>query len=214
MKNTDLVWYFDPISPFVYMQWLDMGRLPEGVRATLRPVLLAGLLGHWKSKGPAEIPEKRRFTYRFVQWQAAQRGIPFRLPPAHPFNPLSVLRLCTALGATHRVVDEVLRFIWAEGRDPNEASAWRELCRRLQVEDPDGLVQNEAIKTQLKNGTEEACRIGVFGVPTFVVNGEIFWGQDSVGMLLDYLADPDLFTTGELARASSLPVGVHRRISR
>lgn len=210
-KKSRLIWYFDPISPFAYLQWKDMERLPEGADPILRPVLLAGLLGHWQSKGPAEIPEKRRFTYRFAQWQAEKRGLAFRLPPAHPFNPLSVLRLCIAMDAQRQVIDSVLHFIWAEGRDPNQAGEWLELCTRLSVADPDALIGADAVKQRLRANTEEACRAGVFGVPTFVVHGEIFWGQDSMGMLLDYLSDPNLFAGGEMQRASNLPVGVQRR---
>jgi len=212
MKSINLQWYFDPISPFVYLQWNDLARLPGGIEITLRPVLFAGILNYWKSKGPAEIPEKRRFTYRFAQWTASQRGIPFRMPPVHPFNPLLALRLCVALGPTREVVDTLLRFIWGEGRDPSEPEEWRELCNRLRVGDGDGLVQDEGVKRRLRDGTEQACRAGVFGVPTFVAGGEIFWGQDATGMLLDFLAEPNMFEQGEMRRASNVPTGVHRRV--
>ena len=95
---TKAVWYFDFISPFAYLQWQELARLPESLKISHRPVLFAGLLNHWGHKGPAEIPAKRRHTYRYCRWLAEQRNIPFTLPPAHPFNPLKALRLAVALG--------------------------------------------------------------------------------------------------------------------
>ena len=73
-------WYFDFISPYAYLQSL---RLPSiATRATIRPVpiLFAAVLDHAGQKGPAEIPMKRAFTYRFVSWQAEQAGVPLRFP--------------------------------------------------------------------------------------------------------------------------------------
>jgi len=64
----------------------------------------------------------------------------------------------------------------------------------------------------LRSNTEEAVSKGVFGVPTFAVDGELFWGVDSTDMLLDYLADPSLFTTGDMARISDLPIGQARKL--
>ena len=93
-------WYFDFISPFAYLQWQAVRRLP-GIVPVCRPVLLAGLLSHHGHKGPAEIPSKRLFTYRHAQWRADRAGIPMTFPPAHPFNPLAALRLCIAAGGPH-----------------------------------------------------------------------------------------------------------------
>ena len=86
-------WVFDVISPFAYLAFPQLSRLPAHVSVELVPVLFAGLLQHFGQLGPAEIPSKRRFTYRFALWRARQLGLPMRMPPAHPFNPLALLRL-------------------------------------------------------------------------------------------------------------------------
>ena len=83
-------WYFDFVSPYSY---ISLHRLPElDARIVYKPVLFAGLLNHWGQKGPAEIPAKRLWTYRYCAWRAGVLGIPFRFPAAHPFNPLQHLR--------------------------------------------------------------------------------------------------------------------------
>lgn len=86
-------WYFDFVSPYSY---LGLHRLKDvKPKINYKPVLFAGLLKHWGQKGPAEIPAKRKWTYRSCDWQARKLGLPFRFPAAHPFNPLPHLRLAT-----------------------------------------------------------------------------------------------------------------------
>lgn len=205
-----LTWYFDFLSPFAYLQTHRFGDLPEDADLIYKPVLFAGLLGHWDNKGPAEIPPKRVFTYRYVQWFADKHHIPYRIPPAHPFNPLKSLRLCIALGCGADAVTEIFRFIWAEGRAPDNDAEWQALCRRLGVTDGDARVSTSGVKDALRNNTEEAAARGVFGVPTFETDGKLFWGLDATDMLLDYLARPGVFETEEMRRVSALPVGVER----
>ncbi len=152
MKTID--WYFDFISPFSYLQFEQLPRLPATVEVQLRPVLFAGLLNHWNSKGPVEIPGKRRFTYRHVHWLARRHGIPFKMPPAHPFNPLRVLRLSIALGNGPETVQQIFRFIWREGRDPG--AEWLELQRRLDVTDADRRIAAPEVRSALRRNTQEA----------------------------------------------------------
>src|SRR2546421_11156095 len=80
-------WVFDVISPFAYLAFPQLSRLPAHVDVEFVPVLLAGLLRHFGQLGPAEIPSKRRFTYRFALWRAPPLGLPLRLPPAPPPHP-------------------------------------------------------------------------------------------------------------------------------
>jgi 2-hydroxychromene-2-carboxylate isomerase len=204
-------WYFDFVSPFSYLQLMEFKRLPDTLDITYRPILFAGLLKHWGQLGPAEISEKRRQTYRHCQWRADRLGIPFKFPPAHPFNPLKPMRLAIALGNEPAIIGAIFEFIFAEGKNMQSEQDWRELGARLEVPDVDELVARPEVKEELKKNTDEAIARGVYGVPTFDIGGELFWGWDATDMLLDFLDDPQLFTQGEMARLSDLPVGVQRR---
>jgi 2-hydroxychromene-2-carboxylate isomerase len=204
-------WYFDFVSPYAYLQLMQFKRLPDSLEIRYRPVLFAGLLKHWGQIGPAEIPEKRRQTYRQCQWLADRAGIPLRFPPVHPFIPLRPLRLCIALGTEPAIIGAIFEFIVAEGLDVQSDDEWQALAARLEVDDADALVSQSEVKDALRENTEEAVRRGIFGVSTFAVRDELFWGFDLTGLLLDYLADPTLFTRGEMARIDSLPMGVKRR---
>ena len=205
-------WYFDFLSPFSYLQLVEFDRLPPDLEVTYRPVLFAGLLGHWEHKGPAEIPAKRVQTYRWCHWYAARRGIPFRMPPAHPFNPLRPLRLAVARGAEPALIRALFDAIWAEGRDPSDDEEWRALTARLGIADANEMIAAPQVKEALRRGTEEAAERGVFGIPTFVIGDELFWGLDTTDLVLDYLNDPDMLQTGEYARISDLPIAQARRL--
>ena len=205
-------WYFDFLSPFSYLQLVQFDRLPPDLTITYRPVLFAGLLGHWEHKGPAEIPAKRVHTYRWCHWYAARHGIPFRMPPAHPFNPLRPLRLAVAQGAEPALIRAVFDAIWAEGRDVSRDDEWQGLTERLAIADADEAIARPEVKEALKKSTEEAARRGVFGVPTFAIGGELFWGLDATDLVLDYLNDPGLLETGEYARIANLPIAQARKL--
>lgn len=208
---SQLTWYFDFVSPFSYLQTHRFCDLPSDARIRYVPVLFAGLLNHWETKGPAEVPPKRAFTYRYVHWYAQHHEIPFRMPPAHPFNPLQALRLCIAAGATVESVREIFCFIWAEGRAIGDDPAWNALAGSLGVDDAASRMQAPEVKDALRRNTEQAADRGVFGVPTFEVDGHLFWGVDSTDMLIDYLAGHPVFDSPEMRRLSSLPEGVRRK---
>ncbi len=210
----DADWYFDFISPFAYFQFMGFGQLPPALSITCKPVLFAGLLGHWGHKGPAEIPAKRRQTYRFCKWYADRHGIPFTMPPAHPFNPLGPLRLAIALGATREAIGSIYQFLYGEGGDAANPAGWAALAGKL------GLTADEAaariaapdVKDALRRNTEEAVARGVFGVPTFVAEDEVFWGVDATDMFVDFLRDPARFRSGEMQRLGDLPIGQARNL--
>lgn len=206
----EAAWYFDPISPYVYLQLPDLARLPTDIAVRPIPVLLAALLTHSGTKGPAEIPAKRLHTYRQCAWLARARNLPFRMPPQHPFNPLPVLRLLCSLGPTLAQARIASRFVFERGGDPSTPGGLKELGTELGVSDPETAATAPAAKDHLRANTAEAVSRGVWGVPTFEVGGELFWGADSFPMMLDYLQHPDLFGTADMKQLETLPIGAAR----
>lgn len=207
-------WVFDVISPFAYLALPRLRELPPNVELKVVPVLLAALLDHFGQRGPAEIPSKRRFTYRFVLWRARRLGLPLRMPPAHPFNPLAALRLVIAAGSDLRAAGIVLQAVFGEGRDVTDAAVIGELAAELGMPDPQTALADPAVKQRLRENTLWASSLGVFGVPTLVIGEELFWGQDAIDMALDYLARPQSFADTEMRRIESLPIAAARTMTR
>lgn len=207
-----LDWYFDFISPFSYLQWRLLRRDHPALARRLqpRPVLLAGLLNHWGQLGPAELPGKRKHTYRMVLWQAREAVVTLRFPPAHPFNPLPALRLCLAAPDRVAAVDAIFRHIWEEGRAGDCVEALADVARELGIADPAAALANPNVKKQLADNGAAAIALDVFGVPTLVIDGELFWGNDASAMALAYLSNRKLFDDEQMRRVDTIPAAVQR----
>jgi 2-hydroxychromene-2-carboxylate isomerase len=207
-----VAWVFDVISPFAYLALPRLEELPAGVELVVVPVLLAALLDHFGQRGPAEIPSKRRFTYRFVLWRARRLGLPLRMPPAHPFNPLAALRLIIAAGSDRRAAETVLKAVFGEGRDLTDQAVIADLAAQLGVADPQRALADAAVKQRLRENTLWASAQGVFGVPTLLIGEELFWGHDAFDMALDYLSRPQSFADPDMRALDSLPIGAARAL--
>jgi len=154
---------------------------------------------------------KRLHTYRSCVWAAAQHGIPFRLPPRHPFNPLHGQRLLVALGAPRDAVAAAYDFVWGEGHDL--AAEWPLFCERLGVDldAATALIADPAVKQKLADNTAQAAAQGVFGVPTLAFRGQSFWGSDTIAWANTFVDNPQLFDSGEMRRAAEIEVGAARK---
>lgn len=209
LKKVD--WYFDFISPFAYLQFSQFKRFENDLSITIHPVVFGALLKHWGQLGPAEIVPKRIFTYRFFKWKADRLGIEYTMPPSHPFNPLPALLSCIAGNSTYEVTKEIFDIIYKQGEQPDQKEG-REKLETLLNKYPSEYseLDESALKKILRTNTSRAIENGVFGVPTFVVDRQIFWGGDSSDMMLDFIKNPELFSSEEMQRVSSMPMGLIR----
>jgi 2-hydroxychromene-2-carboxylate isomerase len=210
---TQATWYFDVISPFSYLALGEIEELAQRMPVTYRPILFAALLEHWKHLGPAEIPPKRIHTYRLCLFEAQRRGIKFRFPPAHPFNPLKPLRLLAALDAEPRAVRIVMDRIWRDGLDLSVQEAWEATCAALELESARAaaLVEAADTKSKLRANSDAAIAAGLFGVPTLQIGDELFWGADALPMARAYLEDPGIFRSGEMLRVATMGTSTSRK---
>src|ERR1700722_1473486 len=204
-------WYFDFISPFSYLQLDKVRRWCERIDITPVPIAFGAVLNHTGTLGPAEVPGKREFTYRMIVWQAERDGVELRFPPAHPFNPLTALRLCIAAGTTWDAIDKIYAHIWRDGKAGVTAHDLADVGASLSIDNVENAANAANVKTQLRANTDKAIAAGVFGVPTLRVGGEVFWGNDASPMIDAWLDDPTHFDAVEYRRIATLPTGVERR---
>jgi 2-hydroxychromene-2-carboxylate isomerase len=191
MRQIDF--YFDPISPYVWLAARSLSRIEDaGIRVRFVPVLFAGLLKAHGNLGPAEVPAKHLYLFRDVMREAARRGLPFTGPPGHPFNPLAALRMCAALA------DDAQRYTlalglttacWERGEDISDAAVLARLADAAGFDGQDLLARSATpeVKQALAAATDAAIAEGVFGVPTYRLDDELFWGGDRIDALLWHL---------------------------
>ena len=209
-----LTFYFDVISPYAYLAFEKLPQVLQGLSYQVRyqPVLFGGLLKHHGQLGPVEVVGKREWTYRQSVWLGKQLDVDLQLPSVHPFNPLPLLRLaiaCDPLGHPNRFVCESLfKFVWSSGENPSDHHRLAELAAQLQ---PDRSPDADDVKLQLRDATDQAIADGVFGVPTVLVDDQIFWGLDALPMLRQYLDGDTWFKTAEWTDAGKLEVGIVRK---
>ncbi|MEM9384781.1 MAG: 2-hydroxychromene-2-carboxylate isomerase [Pseudomonadota bacterium] len=215
-----LPFIFDFISPYAYLGWhrAKQELAPLGVTLEPHPVLFAAMLDANATNGPAEIPAKRIYTWKHVVRLAHEQERKIQPPPAHPFNPLLALRIVSAIDDIDqrtRAVDAIFAAAWERGDAITDAAYVGEVLKAVGL-DGAGLVRataNEDTKQRLKDATAWAIGQGVFGVPSYLVGDEVFWGQDSVPHVVAHLRGQDP-AAGALERWRDLPVGTSRIGSR
>jgi 2-hydroxychromene-2-carboxylate isomerase len=200
-----LVWYFDVISPFAYLQSTQLERIAPHAHITYKPVVFAGLLQHFGNVGPAEIAPKRQWTFEHVAWTAHTLGVPLNPPAAHPFNPIALLRTIVAAASTAAAVKTVFDYVWVQRGNLIDLTA---LYLALNL--APNAIEAPAVKAELVANGQAAIAADVFGVPTAVVDGHAFWGVDSTDMLLAYLQGDAWFNSPAYTAVKDFPQGVQR----
>jgi 2-hydroxychromene-2-carboxylate isomerase len=215
MTERTLSFHFDFISPYSYLAWHQLKAFApkHGLRIEVKPTLLAGLLDHFGHKGPGEIPPKQSYIFKDCTRAAAALGIPFEPPASHPFHPLASLRatlLDTDEGVRQDLVTRLFDATWAESLDVGSPEVVAELASGVGVPDVLTRIQDPVIKKKLLRLGAEAIELGVFGVPTMIIDGELFWGTDSFPHLERFLAGQDPVRPQDAARWAAVKPSAQR----
>jgi len=215
MPKRVLSFYFDYISPYAYLGWQRLQTFaPEhDLDIELRPVVFAGLLNAFGHKGPAEVEPKKQYMFRDCVRFASALGVPFEPPASHPFNPLPALRasaLDMAESTRSALVSRLYSATWAESRDVGSPEVVAEVCAEAGIPHVLERIGHPSVKQRLRDVGEDAIARGVFGVPTFVVEGELFWGNESFPHLARFLAGSDPFDPSEAERWNAVKASARR----
>jgi 2-hydroxychromene-2-carboxylate isomerase len=216
MPKRVLCFHFDYISPYSYLAWQQLGEFANehNLWVEPRPTLFAGLLNQFGHKGPAEIEPKRIYMFKDCLRRAAQLDVPFAPVFSHPFNPLPSLR-ATLLDmedpTRERLVTALFRATWAQSRDVGSAAVVAEVCAGAGVPDALERIRDPEIKQRLLQVSREAIDSGVFGVPTMIVDDELFWGTDSFPHLARYLRGDDPVRPEDVEAWLAVPASAQRK---
>ncbi|MFL9812042.1 2-hydroxychromene-2-carboxylate isomerase [Stutzerimonas sp. VN223-3] len=196
--NKTVEFFFDLGSPATYLAWTQLPALCERTGAQLhyRPMLLGGVFQATGNASPATVPAKGRYMLTDLQRHARRYGVPFVFNQHFPINTLSLMRgamgyLAIQPDAFPRYLDAMFRALWIENRNLADPAVIAEVLQQagLNPKQFEAMLQNEEIKTTLKANTDEAVQRGVFGAPSFFVDGELFFGQDRLEFVGAALGD-------------------------
>lgn len=191
--------YFDFLSPFSYFAWLkmlDFEQRNSTVEFIYKPVALGPILNHWGIKGPGEVQPKREFLLKQMLRYSKKNHIDFTTPKSHPFNSIYALRLALKIVSKDEQ-KKVINTLWKAGwQDRIDLGSPDEIINALRKHSlpADELYEASFLpeaKKELKNNIKEAIEKKVFGVPSFVIEDELFWGVDSFEDLDNFINHKD-----------------------
>jgi len=179
--------FFDLGSPASYLGWTQLPALCERAGAQLhyRPMLLGGVFQATGNASPATVPAKGRYMATDLLRHARRYDVQFAFNPHFPINTLGLMR--GAIGYQLRQPDNFPRYLtatfralWAEQRNLGDDAMLAATLEAagLDAQQYQAMIKDEQVKAALKANTEEAVQRGVFGAPSFFVDGELFFGQD------------------------------------
>ncbi len=184
--------YIDFISPYSWLALVDRERLlrRSKLKLSVEPVVFSALLDASGLIGPVESATKRPNAILDAMRCAQALGRELVGPPQHPFRTIEALRCAHLVSNEHgdrlRLCYALSNAAWGEGRDLTQPEVLVELVERegFSSEDLTARMTTDENKRRLRDATAGAIEAGVFGVPTYEYEGELFWGHDRLDHLL------------------------------
>jgi 2-hydroxychromene-2-carboxylate isomerase len=193
-------YYFAPQSPWTYLGHLRLWDVARKAGAAIRvlPVDLGGKVFPVSGGLPLAKRAPQRQAYRLVELQRFSDYLhaPIVLEPKFfPVNGDDAARLIIAVEARHgefagmHIADAVMRAVWVEQRNIADEATLAQLLKERELP-AERLADShsQAVHERYEANTAAAIDAGVFGAPSYVVDGEIFWGQDRLDFLQRRLA--------------------------
>lgn len=198
MANREIELFFDIGSSYSYLAATQMAGLAQrtGVPVRWRPFLLGGVFKATGNDTPVRLPAKAKWILHDMTLWAHHYGIPFKMPSRFPQITLRTMR---AIAAAERLAGSaaippfalaLFRAYWAEDLDITSEPVIAEAAKAAGLDAAAIIAAIEAPETkeQLRANTDEAVRRGAFGAPAMFVGETLFWGNDRIPLLEQYLA--------------------------
>jgi carboxymethylenebutenolidase len=190
MPTTTVQYYFAPNSPWTYLGHLrfwDIAR-KHAARIEVLPMDLGGKVFPVSGGLPLGKRAPQRQAYRLVELKRFSESLhaPLNLQPKFfPVSPDDAAKLIIAVDlhegsdAAMHIADAVLRAVWVQERNIADEATLATLLKERELparrlED----AHSQAVAERYEDNTRRAIEAGVFGAPSYVIDGEIFWGQD------------------------------------
>ena len=185
---------FDFGSPTSYLAYKQLPKIASrhGARIVWTPILLGAVFKATGNSSPAMVPAKARYMNQDLARFAKRYGVVLNFNTHFPVNTLPLMRGAVAYQQTNQFdlyVDAVFEAMWARPRNLNDQAEIAHVLHDIRIDAGDFLarIDRPEVKEKLKANTEGAVARGVFGAPTFFVDGEMFFGQDRLDFVEEML---------------------------
>ncbi len=185
---------FDFGSPTSFLAYKQLPKIAarHGARIIWTPILLGGVFKATGNTSPAMVPAKARYMNGDLARFAKRYGIVLNFNSHFPVNTLPLMRGAVAYQSTPQFdiyINAMFDAMWAHPRNLNDQNEITHVLKDIRIDPSDFLARIERadVKEKLKANTEGAVARGVFGAPTFFVNGEMFFGQDRLDFVEEQL---------------------------
>ena len=192
VKNIDF--YFDFGSPTAYLAFTQLQLIEKrsGANLVFHPILLGGIFKATGNSPPAAIPAKGKYMMRDLQRYAEKYQVPYERNPFFPVNTLSLMRGAVSYqnnGDFERYVNVIFHNMWVEPKNLNDEDVLKKMLIENNFEYNDFLkrTSDQRIKDQLISNTEKVVQKGAFGAPTIFIGEEMFFGQDRMDFIEEYI---------------------------
>ncbi|WP_426132061.1 2-hydroxychromene-2-carboxylate isomerase [Pseudomonas sp. DWP1b1] len=192
-----LEFFFDLGSPATYLAYTQLPALcaSTGTQLIYKPMLLGGVFKATGNASPITVPAKGRYMFDDLARYARRYNVPLTFNPHFPINTLLLMRAVTGIQLRQPVrfddfVDCLFRALWVEGRHLGDPTVVAAVLTEhgFSPEEVLTLANDEAVKTALKDNTEQAVLRGVFGAPSLFVGNQLFFGQDRLDFVREALS--------------------------
>ena len=186
-----VTFYFDVHSPWSYLASVLLGPLARrrGARIEWRPIHLANLMDRTGGLRPLEqTPARVAWYMQDIADRMAQHGLPYDPHPDYPLRPSRALRCCVHAaerGCADAFVRAVMRGYWVEKKDISDLAVLQAIAGEVGLgpRPVAEIVSDGAFKAAVARNTDDAIARGVFGVPSFLFDGKLFFGSDRMDLL-------------------------------
>ena len=189
MKSIDF--YYDYGSPTAYLAWTQLKNITDsGYKLSYCPVLLGGIFKATDNKPPGLVVPKANWMFKDIKMYADKYKVDFNMNDAFPVNTLYLMRgaiFAKKNNILEKYNSAIFNAMWVNNINLSEPSNIINVLNKGEFNSKDFLeaAENYEIKEELKENTSRAVGLGMFGVPSFIVDGELFFGQDRMHWFLD-----------------------------
>ena len=183
--------YFDFISPYSFLAYKKLKNLYyyNKIDITYKPILLGGLHKLGGITAPAFNERKMKNMKNDCELVAFKNKIEFSWNDKFPINTLQLMRGYLTIDdkSKNKFFDLCFNCYWRDNIDLSNINNIKNILENCSIEKSTFFkeIENQKIKDKLKELTNDAFKKDIFGAPTFVVNGKIFWGQDRLDYALE-----------------------------